>query len=249
MGKQTSWLDDALMAVSRRSNDLVAAAADLADKYGISPADAVAWVARDIEGRSPQEVARIRRNLRPLGGNRALVEAGAASNEARFRQAGGRGARAPEDVIAPVRLSAAAYKPSAIIPAVRRQAPSAARAVANYFRNNSPAAVAQDAGKLASSGIDAFKQDPFGSLVENAVYANPLTALVAAPFDYAALREGSQMLDPYVKDDAEAASAQEMVDALSVLPAAAAVPGVGGAVRKARMQKKTGGLAVKRKGR
>lgn len=246
MGKQTSWLDDALMAVSRRSNDLVAAAADLADKYGISPADAAAWIARNIERRSPEEVARIRRNLQPLGSNRALVEAGAARNEARFRQAGGRGARAPEDVTAPVRLSAATYKPSAIPAAVKREAPVAARAVTDYFQRSTPASVAQDVGNLASAGFEAFKNDPFGSLVENAVYANPVTALAAAPFDYAAMREGSQMLEPYVKDDAEAARAQQMVDALSALPAVAVVPGASAARKK--MRKKAGGLAVKRKG-
>jgi hypothetical protein len=248
MDKQTSWFDDALMAVSRRSNDLVAAAADLADKYGLSPADAVAWIARNVEGRSPQEVERIRRNLRPLGNNRALVEAGAAANEARFRQAGGRGARAPEDVVAPVRLSAAAYKPRAIPAAVRRQVPVAAQATADYFRDNTPIAIAQDVGDLASAGFEAFKRDPFGSLVETAVYANPITAVAAAPFDYAAMREGSQMLEPYVKDDAEAARAQQMVDALSALPAVAVAPGVGIAARK-KMRKKAGGLAVKRKSR
>lgn len=245
--KQTSWFDDVLMATSRRGNDLVAAAADLADKYGITPANAAAWIAKNVEGRSPQEVARIRRNLQPLGSNRAIVDAGAASNESRFRQAGGRGARKPEDVTAPVRLGAATYKPAAVPKAVVRQAPTAARAVSNYLRKSTPAAVAQDAANLARSGYEAFVQDPYGSLVESAVYANPITALVAAPFDYAAIREGSQMLDPYTKEDAEAANAQEMVDALSVLPAAAAVPGVGYAARKPRIRKKAGGLAVKSK--
>ena len=48
--KQTSWYDDLTMAVSRRSNDLVAAAADLADKYGISPANATAWIAQNVAG-------------------------------------------------------------------------------------------------------------------------------------------------------------------------------------------------------
>ena len=211
-GKKTSWFDDMLMAASRRGNDIVAAAADLADKYGITPADAVAWIAKNVEGRSPQEVARIRRNLKPISSNRALVEAGAASNEARFRQAGGRGARKPEDVTAPVRLGAAAYKPAAVPKAAVRQAPTAARTVSKYLRESSPAAVAQDAANLALSGYEAFVRDPYGSLVENAVYANPITALAAAPFDYAAIREGSQMLDPYTKEDAEAAKAQEMID-------------------------------------
>jgi hypothetical protein len=62
------------------------------------------------------------------------------------------------------------------------------------------------------------------------------------------MRECSQMLEPYVKDDSEAARAQQMVDALSALPAVAVAPGVGAAARK-KMRKKAGGLAVKRKSR
>lgn len=245
-GKQTSWFDDVLMAVSRRSNDLVAAAADLADKYNITPADAVAWIARNVEGRSPQEVERIRRNLKPISSNRALVEAGAASNEARFRQAGGRGARKPEDTQAPARLSYLAHKPEAILPALQRQAPVAANAVVDYVRSSTPSDVAGDVANLATSGYKAFMEDPYGSIVENAVYANPVTAAMAAPFDLARMREASASLDPYVADDAEAARAREMVDALSILPPAFAVPGVSRAARKA-MPKKHGGLAVKRK--
>ncbi len=245
--KQTSWFDDLLMATSRRSNDIVAAAADLADKYGVTPANAVAWIARNVEGRSPQEVERIRRNLQPLGSNRAIVNAGAMSNEERFRQAGGRGARKPEEVTAPVRLGAAAYKPSAIPTAIAKQAPVAVDVVTEYFRNNTPSGVVSDAAELARKGYEGFVNDPFGSIVETAVYANPLTAIAAAPFDYAAMREGSEMLAPYAKDDAEAAKAQEMVDALSVLPGVAAVPGVGYAARKSRIRKARGGLAVKRK--
>jgi len=244
--KKTAWYDDLLMAASRRSNDIVAAAADLADKYGVTPANAVAWVARNIEGRSPQEVERIRRNLQPLGSNRAVVEAGVRSNENRFRQAGGRGARKPDDVQMPVRLGAAAYKPQAIPAAAKRQAPVAARAVTKYFRENTPRAIAGDVADLAKSGYNAFVNDPYGSLVENAVYMNPITALASAPFDYAAMREGSQMLEPYAAEDEEAQKARDMVDALSVLPAAAAVPGVGSATRKV-MRRKRGGLAVKRK--
>lgn len=233
-GKQTSWFDDMLMATSRRSNDLVAAAADLADKYGITPANAAAWIAKNIERRSPQEVERIRRNLQPLGSNRAIVEAGVRSNEDRFRQQGGRGARKPDDVQMPVRLSAAGYKPAAIPAAVAKKAPVAARAIANYFRENTPSAIASDAANLAKSGYNAFVNDPYGSIVENGVYMNPVTTAIAAPFDYARMRESSQMLEPYAKDDAEAASARDMVDALSVLPGLAVVPGLGAATRKSR---------------
>lgn len=240
--KQTSWFDDMLMAASRRSNDLVAAAADLADKYGLTPADAVAWIARNVEGRSPEEVARIRRNLQPLGSNRAIVEAGAASNENRFRQAGGRGARKPDEVTAPVRLGAAAYRPADVPRAVASEAPGALRAAGRYIQTSTPMSVAGDVANMARSGIEAVKEDPYGAIFDTALYSNPAIMTLAAPFDYAAMRESSQMLDPYVKEDAEAAKAKRMVDALSVLPAAFALPGVGAAARKAR-----GGLAVKRK--
>lgn len=232
--KQTSWFDDLVMAATRRGNDLVGAAADLADKYGITPANAAAWIARNIEGRSPQEVERIRRNLQPLGSNRAIVEAGVRSNEDRFRDAGGKGARKPDDVQMPVRLSAVSYRPQAIPAAVAKEAPVAARAVTNYFRNSTPSSIAGDVKNAATSGYNAFINDPYGSVVENGVYANPLTAMLASPFDYARMREGSQMLEPYAKDDAEAAAARDMVDALSVLPGMAVVPGLGVAARKAR---------------
>lgn len=230
--KQTSWYDDLVMAASRRGNDLVGAAADLADRYGITPANAVAWIARNVEGRSPQEVERIRRNLQPLGSNRAIVEAGVRSNEDRFRRAGGVGARKPDDIEMPVRLGAVAYKPQAIPTAIARETPGALRAVGNYFQNNTPMGVAQDVGNLARIGYEAFKKDPYGSLVENAVYTNPVTALAFSPFDYARMREGSQMLDPYAKDNAEAAQIQSMVDAASVLPSLAVIPGAQGIARR-----------------
>lgn len=244
-GKQTSWFDDLLMAASRRSNDLVSAAADLADKYGVTPANAAAWIAQNIEGRSPQEVARIRRNLQPLGSNRAIIEAGVRSNENRFRQAGGRGARKPDDVQMPVRLGATAYKPTAVPRAAVQQTPGALRAVGKYFQNNTPMGVAQDATNAARKGYEAVKEDPYGAVVDTLMYASPQTILATTPFDYAAMREGSQMLEPYAADDEEARKARDMVDALSVLPAAMVVPGVGSAARKA-MRKKRGGLAVKK---
>lgn len=244
-GKQTSWFDDMLMAASRRGNDLVGAAADLADKYGITPANAVAWIAKNIEGRSPQEVARIRRNLQPLGSNRAIVEAGVRSNEDRFRQAGGRGARKPDDVQMPVRLGAAAYKPTAVPAAVARETPGALRAVGQYFQRSTPASVAQDVANVARSGYEAVKEDPYGSVFNTLLYASPQTILATTPFDYAAMREGSQMLEPYAAEDEEARKARDMVDALSVLPAAMVVPGVGSAARKV-IRRKRGGLAVKK---
>lgn len=245
-GKQTSWYDDLLMAVSRRSNDLVGAAADLADRYGLTPANTAAWLAQHVGGYSPKEAARIRRNLQKLGSNRDILNAGAASNEARFRQAGGRGARKEEEVTAPVRLGAVAYKPTAVPQAVVRETPGALRATRDYFATNTPGGVLSDIGNLIQSGYEGVKEDPYGAVVNTLMYASPQTILAATPFDYAAMREVSQSLDPYVKEDKEAAKAQDMVDALSVLPPLAVVPGAGAVVRKVR--RKRGG-SVSKKGR
>jgi hypothetical protein len=236
--KKTSWYDDMVMAASRRGNDLVAAAADLADRYGVTPANAAAWIAKNVEGRSPQEVARIRQNLQPLGSNRAVVEAGVRSNERRFRQAGGTGARKDEDVQMPVRMGAVTYKPASIPAAVVREAPNALRAVNQYFQNNTPTGVMQDVGNAARSGYEAVKADPYGSVFNTLMYGSPQTILAATPFDYAQMRESSQMLDPYVKDDAEAARMQSIVDAASVLPTLAVVPGAGMLARKGTRKKR-----------
>ena len=244
--KQTSWYDDLIMAGSRRANDLVGAAADLADRYGITPANAVAWIARNVEGRSPQEVERIRRNLQPLGSNRAILEAGVRSNENRFRRAGGVGARKPDDVEMPVRLASIAYKPQAIPAAVARETPGALRAVGNYFQNSTPMGVAQDVSNLARSGYEAFKNDPYGSALDTAIYSNPFTALAAAPFDYARMRESSQMLAPYAKDNAEAAKVQSMIDAASVLPPLAVLPGVRNVARATTRKASRAALTAKK---
>lgn len=243
-GKQTSWYDDALMAASRQANNLVGAAADLADKYGMTPANAVAWIARNIEGRSPQEVERIRRNLQPLGSNRAIVEAGVVSNENRFRRAGGVGARKPDDVQMPVRYSAVFHKPQAIPTAVVRETPGALRAVGNYFQNSTPMGVAQDVGNLARSGIEAVKEDPYGAVFNTMFYgAMPAPAALT---DYAAMREGSQMLDPYAKNDAELARTQSMVDAASVLPSLGVVPVARKVARGVTRKARSAALAARR---
>jgi hypothetical protein len=242
--KQTSWYDDALMAASRQANNLVGAAADLADRYGITPANAVAWIARNVEGRSPQEVERIRRNLQPLGNNRAIVEAGVRSSENRFRRAGGVGARKPDDVQMPVRYAAAFHKPQAIPAAVVRETPGALRAVGNYFQRSTPMGVAQDVGNLARSGYEAVRDDPYGAVFNTLFYgAMPAPAALT---DYARMREGSQMLDPYVEDNAEAARMQGMVDAASALPSLVVVPGVRNAARTATRKARSAALTAKK---
>lgn len=237
--KKTSWFDDLTMAASRRGNDLVAAAADLADRYGVTPADAVAWVAENIEGRPKSEVELLRRNLAPLGSNRAVVEGGAAANERRFREAGGLGARAEDEVLPPVRLSAATYKPGNVARAVATETPRAAAAVRDYFAQSTPGGVARDAMQAARSGYESFTRDPYGSVFEGAIYG--AFPLAAATGDYAAIREGSQMLEPYTKEDALAARDQRMIDALSVAPL------FGGVGARKVSGRKRGGLAVRKR--
>lgn len=217
--KQTSWYDDMIMAASRRGNDLVAAAADLADKYGMTPAASAAWVASKM-GRSPQEVAAIRRNLAGVGNFRNVVEAGARSNEDRFRRQGGRGARSADMVSPPVRLADAAYRPQDIVQGARRAVPAAAQAAGQYLRNATPQSVMQDARRAGSMAVKAIAEDPYGVVFDSMLYASPTTALAASPFDFAAMRGASRELSPYTRDSREVARIKDMVDAASVLPLA-----------------------------
>lgn len=215
---QTSALTDLTMAASRRSNDLVAALADLADHYGVSPANAAAWAAENIEGRSPEQVAMIRRNLQPLGSNREIINAGALSNERRFREAGGLGARPEEEAYTPVEMGAVAYRPQDVPRALVSEVPRWAFAAGDYLSRNSAGTIASDAERLARTEFENMRKDPYGYGVEGAVYS--AFPLLAGTGDYAAVREGSRMLDPYTKNDAEARDAKRMVDALSALPLA-----------------------------
>ena len=213
--KQTSWYDDLTMAVSRRGNDLVALTADLADKYGLTPANATAWVAQNVAGYSPQQAAQIRKNLSGIS-NRAVVDAGAASNEARFRNSGGVGARSADTVTPPVRMSDVAYRVQDIPRAIASETPKALRAAGNYITSTSPQTMLRDAQRAGSVALNAIKEDPYGMAFDTALY--PAFPVAASAGDFAAIRGGARELSPYVRDNAEAARTKAMVDALSVLP-------------------------------
>lgn len=220
--KRTSFFDDAIMAVSRRSNDLVAAAADLADRYGLTVPDTTAWIAQNVAGYSPQQAAQIRKNLGGVS-NRAIVNAGAASNETRFRNSGGVGARKPDEVIPPARLSDIGYRPADVPRAVASETPKALRAAGNYITNTSPQTMLNDAQRAGSVAMQEVMNDPYGYGFDTALYGGGrLLALPAAAFDLAAMRGGSRELAQYAQDDPEAAQAKAMVDALAVLPVAGA---------------------------
>jgi hypothetical protein len=226
--KQTSWYDDLTMAVSRRGNDLVATVADLADKYGLTPADATAWVAQNVAGYSPQQAAQIRKNLGGMS-NRAMVNAGAASNETRFRNSGGVGARPANMVTPPVRMSDVAYRVQDIPRAVISETPKALRAAGNYLTNTAPQTMLRDAQRAGSVAINAIAEDPYGMAFDTALY--PAFPVAASAGDFAAIRGGARELSPYVRDNAEAAQTKAMVDALSVLP-------IGGGMAGRRLTKK-----------
>jgi hypothetical protein len=231
--KKTSWYDDAVMAVSRRSNDIVAAAADLADKYGLTVPDTTAWIARNVAGYSQQDADKIRRNLGGVS-NRAIVNAGAASNETRFRNSGGVGARPADEVTPPARLSDIAYRPADVPRAVMSETPKALRAAGNYLTSTSPQTMLSDAQRAGSFAIQEVMKDPYGYAFDTALYSNPATAIPASIFDLAAMRGGSRELAQYAQDDPEAARAKAMIDALAVLP----VTGAGGVVGRRLTRKR-----------
>ena len=69
--------------VSDVSDTLVEAAAYAADKFNISPAEAVAWAAKNVSGYSDADAAKIARNLKSLPNFQTIVKAGSQSNKAR----------------------------------------------------------------------------------------------------------------------------------------------------------------------
>jgi len=221
------------MAVSRRSNDLVAAAADLADKYGLTVPDTTAWIARNVAGYSQRDADKIRRNLGGMS-NRGIVNASAASNETRFRNSGGVGARKPNEVTPPVRLSDIAYRPEDIPRAIMSETPIALRAAGNYLTSTSPQTMLSDAQRAGSAAVREVMSDPYGYAFDTALYSVPATAIPASMFDLAAMRGGSRELAQYAQDNPEAANAKRMVDALSVLPVAGAGGIVGRRVARRR---------------
>jgi hypothetical protein len=204
------------------AKDIVAAAADLADKYGITPANATAWIAQNVAGYSPQQAAQIRRNLSGIN-NRAIVNAGAASNETRFRNSGGVGARSADMVTSPVRMSDVAYRVQDIPRAVISETPKALRAAGNYLADTSSQTMLRDAQRAGSAAINAIAEDPYGVAFDTALY--PAFPIAASAGDFAAMRGGARELSPYVRDDVEAADAKRMVDALSVLPISGGMAG------------------------
>jgi hypothetical protein len=66
------------------SNTIAGVAGDIADKFGVSPAQAVGWAAENLSGYSPAEAKRIAKNLSGLPGFGEIVRAGGEKRQKRF---------------------------------------------------------------------------------------------------------------------------------------------------------------------
>ena len=65
------------------SDTLVKAAANVVDRFGVSPAEAVAWAAENVSGYSKADAAKIADNLTELPNFQTIVEAGSQANKDR----------------------------------------------------------------------------------------------------------------------------------------------------------------------
>ena len=221
--KQTTPLDDLAMAMSRRANNLVMTAADLYDRYAPSLADATAWAAENIEGRSPEQVDLIRRNLQPLNSLQDLVSEGAYQNELRFADAGGTGARGEYDIVDPVSYAAIGYRPQDVVSAAASETPGMIDAARDYLARSTISDIARDAKQGALSTYEIVRDDPYTAAINALLYSRaPIPTLLD---DYATMRGQSQGLDPYLSEDPTLARDKRMYDAYSALPPLGVVPG------------------------
>jgi hypothetical protein len=68
------------------SNTIAGIAGDIADKFDVTPAQAVSWAAENLSGYSPAEAKRIAKNLSGLPGFGDIVRAGGAARQERFAE-------------------------------------------------------------------------------------------------------------------------------------------------------------------
>ena len=69
--------------VSDVSDTIVKAAANIVDRFGFSPSEAVAWAAEHVSGYNKADAAKIARNLQNLPNFQTIVKAGAQNNKMR----------------------------------------------------------------------------------------------------------------------------------------------------------------------
>lgn len=124
----------------------------LADKFDISPADAVGWAAENLSGYSPEEANRIAKNLSGLGSFQEIVQAG---SEAR--------AAAPS-VVAAQTQRGPTFTAGLITGEVAATAPAISAGGAGLARLGTAGVAATEAGTLARAGARGVQQ--FGRAVQ-----------------------------------------------------------------------------------
>ena len=84
IGRGEAFARGAFQSFEKVGTFFAGAIGDLVDKFDITPAEATAWAAENLSGKSPAEARRIAQNLRSLPGFGGIVRAG---GKARERQA------------------------------------------------------------------------------------------------------------------------------------------------------------------
>jgi len=84
IGRGEAFARGAFQSFEKVGTFFAGAVGDLVDRFGITPAEATAWAAENLSGKSPAEARRIAQNLKSLPGFGEIVRAG---GEARTRQA------------------------------------------------------------------------------------------------------------------------------------------------------------------
>lgn len=84
IGRTEAFARGAFQSFEKVGSFFAGAIGDLVDKFGITPAEATAWAAENLSGKSPAEARRIAQNLKTLPGFGDIVRAG---GKARERQA------------------------------------------------------------------------------------------------------------------------------------------------------------------
>lgn len=137
IGRGEAFARGAFQSFEKVGTFFAGAIGDLVDKFGITPAEATAWAAENLSGKSPAEARRIAQNLRSLPGFGGIVRAG---GEARTRQAAPAQRQRPRafgagriagDIAVTAPIGGLAAKP---LQAVARVAPRVAPAVAPVAR-------------------------------------------------------------------------------------------------------------------
>lgn len=154
----------------------------LADKFDISPADAVGWAAENLSGYSPEEANRIAQNLSELGSFKEIIQAG---SEAR--------AAAP-NVVAAQTQRGPTFTAGQIAGEVAVTAPAISVGGAGLARLGTVGVAATEAGTVARTGARAAQQVGRAVQTGGTGVRAPTRVAVAAEAPIAGTRTGRMAL-------------------------------------------------------